>query len=426
METYTQKISTGDISDFKNKMLNWANRFSIFCFLDNCNYQFEEPKFEFMLAAGAIRDIHLQPGSALMQLQVFHNQKPGWLFGHLGYDLKNEIEQLETSHKPIIDFGVGYFFEPEIRIRYKNNILEIVSHHKNPESFFTQINNTETGNETAPALSAFSGIHKQEYLQAIKKIQEHIKQGDCYEMNYCVHFSAEGSINPVAVYNKLTELSPNPFSALYKMKHNYCICASPERYLQKNGLQLISQPIKGTSKRHPYNDTKDREAFNYLKQSQKEKSENVMIVDLVRNDLSRICMAGSIKVKELFGIYAFPQVYQMISTIQGYMLPSHSFTDALQASFPMGSMTGAPKKRVMELIDEIELHSRGLFSGAIGYITPEADFDFNVIIRSIFYNETQKLVSYAAGGGITFYSRADDEYEECLLKATAMRKVLES
>jgi len=191
-------------------------------------------------------------------------------------------------------------------------------------------------------------------------------------------------------------------------------------------LQLISQPIKGTSKRYPQNEMKDRDAFNYLNESQKEKSENVMIVDLVRNDLSRICRAGSVKVKELFGIYAFPQVYQMISTIQGDMNPSFQFTDALRASFPMGSMTGAPKKRVMELIDEVEWYSRGLFSGSIGYITPGADFDFNVIIRSIFYNETQKLVSYAAGGGITFYSRAEDEYEECLLKAAAMRQVLES
>ncbi len=407
-------------------MLSWANRFSIFCFLDNCHYHWEEPKFEFMLAAGVLRDIQLQPGQALRQLQQFHNQEPGWLFGHLGYDIKNEIEKLETSQKPIIDFGLGYFFEPEIRICYKNNILEIISHHKNPELLFTQISNIETGTETHTTLSAFSGIQKEEYLQAIYKIQEHIRQGDCYELNYCVHFTAHGSVSPVAVYQKLVKLSPNPFSALYKKNNNYCICASPERYLQKKGLQLISQPIKGTSKRYPQNEMKDRDAFNYLNESQKEKSENVMIVDLVRNDLSRICRAGSVKVKELFGIYAFPQVYQMISTIQGDMNPSFQFTDALRASFPMGSMTGAPKKRVMELIDEVEWYSRGLFSGSIGYITPGADFDFNVIIRSIFYNETQKLVSYAAGGGITFYSRAEDEYEECLLKAAAMRQVLES
>ena len=201
------------------------------------------------------------------------------------------------------------------------------------------------------------------------------------------------------------------------------MCASPERFLQKRGMQLISQPIKGTSKRDmdPVKDTTNK---NHLTSSTKEKSENVMVVDLVRNDMSMVCEKGSVKVKELFGVYSFPQVHQMISTVEGTLSSGLKFTDAIEACFPMGSMTGAPKKRVMELIEDYEFSERGLFSGSIGYITPEGDFDFNVVIRSIFYNKNRKEVSFFAGSGITFYSNAEEEYEECLLKAKALVEVL--
>jgi para-aminobenzoate synthetase component 1 len=150
-----------------------------------------------------------------------------------------------------------------------------------------------------------------------------------------------------------------------------------------------------------------------------------MVVDLVRNDLSRICKAGSVKVDELFGIYSFPQVHQMISTISGELETDKDWIDCIEATFPMGSMTGAPKKRVMELIEQYEQTRRGLFSGAIGYVKPTGDFDFNVVIRSIFYNETGKYISFQTGGGITYNSDAELEYEESLLKASAMMKVLE-
>jgi para-aminobenzoate synthetase component 1 len=149
-----------------------------------------------------------------------------------------------------------------------------------------------------------------------------------------------------------------------------------------------------------------------------------MIVDLVRNDLSKICSAASVKVEELFGIYSFPQVHQMISTVSGQLRSDIHFIEAIKATFPMGSMTGAPKKRVMELIEQYEQTRRGIFSGAVGYITPEGDFDFNVVIRSIMYNAASKYLSFQAGSAITFYSDPEKEYEECLLKAAAIKKVL--
>ena len=187
---------------------------------------------------------------------------------------------------------------------------------------------------------------------------------------------------------------------------------------------MLSQPIKGTISRNLQNSVEDEANKYFLRNSQKEKSENVMVVDLVRNDLSRVCEEGSVFVEELFGIYSFPQVHQMISSVKGTLRSDLYFTDAIKATFPMGSMTGAPKKRVMELIDVYETHARGLFSGAIGYITPEADFDFNVVIRSIFYDQAAQLVSFSAGGGITFYSDPEKEYEESLLKVQAIIKVL--
>lgn len=237
-------------------------------------------------------------------------------------------------------------------------------------------------------------------------------------------FASSAEIDPLFIYNRLTELSPNPFAAFYKMNACYCLCASPERYMKREGNKIFSQPIKGTAKRNVADKAADESAKNYLLQSAKEKSENVMVVDLVRNDLSRICKAGTVTVDELFGLYSFPQVHQMISTISGEVEDGLNWIDCIKATFPMGSMTGAPKKRVMELIEEFEQTKRGLFSGAIGYVRPGGDFDFNVVIRSMLYNADEKYISFQTGSGITYSSNAEKEYEECLVKAEAMMQVL--
>jgi para-aminobenzoate synthetase component 1 len=277
----------------------------------------------------------------------------------------------------------------------------------------------------APTTSIIPFISKAAYLEAIDKILALIKRGDFYEINYCQAFDVEHlSAHPVEVYSNLMQVSPTPFACFYKNSSDYLLCASPERYLQKKGNQLISQPIKGTIKRNLHNDSDDKLQVEALQNSSKDKSENVMVVDLVRNDLSRICEQGSVKVSELFGIYSFPQVHQMISTITGTLSSNTLFSEILEATFPMGSMTGAPKKSVMETIDALEPTKRGLYSGTVGYFNPAGDFDFNVVIRSIFYNSDTKKASYGVGGGITIYSDPEKEYEECLLKAAAIKKVL--
>ncbi len=409
-------------------MLKRANRFNIFCLLDNAGYDSANSNFDCLLAMGTKRSITLEPGTAFTALKEFYEQKKSWLFGHLGYELKNGIEKLNSRHPDNSGFGSGYFFEPAIILQLSGKELLIDCDGLDAQEFFNEIDSVtiEEATTEKQLVAIVPAISKTAYLQAVDALRAHIQRGDCYEINYCHHFSANNiKLNPLKVYKDLLNVSPNPFAALYKLNDQYCICASPERYLKKTGQLLLSQPIKGTRQRSLNNANEDEERRKYLLNSAKERSENVMIVDLVRNDLSKVCKEGSVHVEELFGVYSFPQVHQMISSVTGELDENIHWTDAIKATFPMGSMTGAPKKRVMELIDQYESQARGLFSGSIGYITPTGDFDFNVVIRSIFYNARQHSLSFAAGGGITFYSNAEEEYEETLLKAAAIRTVLQ-
>ncbi len=403
-----------DFNIFKIQMLNWVNRFSIFCLLDNRHYDFSKPAFECLLAAGSKAHVEMLAGKAFDALQSFYAANTNeWLFGHLGYDLKNETEKLSSNNADGIGFSDLHFFVPEVVLEL--NEKEVAIHCEGDgESIYNSILScsaciTENIQTTAAIQHK---INRDDYIGIIEKLRQHILRGDCYEINFCQEFFAtDAAIDPLYIYSRLTELSPNPFSVFYRQNDRYCLCASPERYLKSEGSKIISQPIKGTSKRNLENAATDEEARNYLMESEKEKAENVMVVDLVRNDLSRICKPGTVQVDELFGVYSFPQVHQMISTVSGELEAGKNWIDCIEATFPMGSMTGAPKKKVMELIEEYEQTKRGLFSGAIGYVRPDGDFDFNVVIRSILYNAADKYLSFQAGGGITYNSDPALEYE---------------
>ena len=426
-----KKSSTFPVDNFnaiKIKMLNWANQFGIFCLLDNQHYRFEQPAFECLLAVGCKRKVETAAGNAFEKLKQFKREEDEWLFGHLCYDIKNETEQLSSNNFDGIRFPDMYFFVPEIVIQLTENEMLLFCEDGQAVQIFAAIQScaTVTANTIVKPFSINSRISKEIYISTINKLLAHIARGDCYEINFCQEFFAENAIiDPLEVYQKLSAISPNPFAALYKLENKYCICASPERYLKKTGNKIFSQPIKGTAVRKPGNSQSDEISKQLLQNSAKEKSENVMVVDLVRNDLSKICKEGTVKVDELFGIYSFPQLHQMISTISGQMEDNKDWVDAVKATFPMGSMTGAPKKKVMELIEQYEQTKRGLFSGTIGYIKPGGDFDFNVVIRSILYNASDNYLSFQAGSAITFHSDPEEEYEECLLKAAAIKKVLE-
>ena len=366
-------------------------------------------------------------GNAFESLQNFYNpENKEWIFGHFGYDLKNETEQLHSDNFDGIGFSDLHFFVPETVLKLNMDEVMIFSD-GDPVDIFNEIlsfpSSISPVNKTPVAVQ--NRISKKDYVNIISQLQQHILRGDCYEINFCQEFFAQNVLlQPLWVYDRLTRLSPNPSAAFYKVNNRFCLCASPERYLKKTGNTICSQPIKGTSKRNLENAEQDEFQKEYLRQSNKEKSENVMVVDLVRNDLSRFCNPGTVQVEELFGLYSFPQVHQMISTIIGQLKTGLTWVDCIKSSFPMGSMTGAPKKKVMELIEQYEQTKRGLFSGAIGYVDPNGNFDFNVVIRSLLYNEEGRYLSFQTGSAITFYSNAEMEYEECLLKAQAINSIL--
>lgn len=411
----------------KIQMLNWVNRFSIFCFLDNQKYDFSKPAFECLLAAGSKRYVQADAGNALHQLRDFYNRQQGeWLFGHLGYDLKNEIEPLRSGHSDRVGFSDLFFFVPEYVIKLDDDLLTVFGEGDLNAVYHDICSSPSEIKAERIQAEIKQRIGKEEYHQVITELRDHILRGDCYEVNFCQEFFAENvSIPPLQTYWRLSTISPNPFSAYYRVNEQYCFCASPERYLKKTGSHVFSQPIKGTSRRFLTDKAEDELTRQYLLHSEKERSENVMVVDIVRNDLSRVCKPGSVKVDELFGVYSFPQVHQMISTVSGELAGEMDWVDCIKATFPMGSMTGAPKKKVMELIEKYEHSRRGLFSGAIGYIDPDANADFNVVIRSILYNASNSYLSFQTGGGITYKSIPEKEYEESLLKAEAMKKIFE-
>lgn len=409
-----------DPPGLKKKVLNWLRPFSTFCFLDNQQYSTASHEAECLVGAGVREWIK---GSDVQAADAFF-QQPQWLFGHLSYDLKASLHGLSNGKEDKIGFAPFCFFSPQIVLQLNGGLLTI--HAEDPDAVFQQILQ-QAVNETA-SLSGFQTtpvLTRKDYIETIKALQAHILRGDCYEINFCQEFFAENIfLDPFAAFQTLMAVSPNPFSAFYRQEDKFLLCASPERYLAKRGSRLISQPIKGTIKRDLQNEQHDQQLKHTLRMSAKEQAENVMVVDLVRNDLTRICNPASVNVDELFGIYSFPQVHQMISTISGEIRDDVTFSEILHATFPMGSMTGAPKLRVMQFIDEYEPSARGLFSGSVGYKTPDGDFDFNVVIRSILYNQTRQYLSYLVGSGITFYCNPEQEWEECMLKAEAIKKVL--
>jgi para-aminobenzoate synthetase component 1 len=416
--------------DFKQRAFNWAARQEVACYLDSNQYQglFGSER-DCLLAVGVASQLLLKTElGAFDALKHFMEETPDWLFGYLTYDLKNDVEpRLNSNNFDGIGFPALHFFQPEIVTEIASQSISIQSLSTSPDNIFNEIAKARPQNsklETRNSKLISPRISRSEYLDTVHAIRQHILRGDIYEMNFCQEFFAEGySLEAAAIFQKLNALGKAPFSAYYRLHDRYLLCASPERFVKKTGQRLISQPIKGTIRRGTTTE-EDAALRQQLHQSPKDRSENVMIVDLVRNDLARSCRAGSVQVDELFGVYGFQQVYQMISTVSGELLPDIHPVDAIRRAFPMGSMTGAPKVRSMELIEKYEKTKRGLYSGAVGYFTPQGDFDFNVVIRSIFYNEADRYLSFQAGGAIVYDSVPELEYEEGLLKAQGMFKVL--
>ena len=311
-------------------------------------------------------------------------------FQHLDVELKNN--PIQPALLFIVPKSIEWFAENENNI--ENNKLQSLP--------FSPVENEES------------------YYQKLNTIKAHLMRGDYYETNYCTQLIAEVSeLNPYQLWLKLFQSNPAPHAAYAQWKAHHLMCLSPERFIQKKGETLISQPIKGTIKKGSTPD-EDQILKNQLTHSVKDNTENTMIVDLVRNDLSKIAQKGSVKVAELAHIYSFPKLHHLVSTVQCQTKPSINFTSIMAAMFPMGSMTGVPKKNAVNSMHELETNPRGWYSGTLGIILPNGDFDFNVIIRSIYWNRNTQQASIGIGGAITLHSNFKEEYQECWLKAQSL------
>lgn len=383
---------------------NDGNQFSTFGF-----------KFSELIGIGSRASITGSTTADIPRLRKWLDNADDIVMGYFSYDSKNLLENLTSQNADAIGFPKFHFFIPETVLFVNDNNVACYSH--NAKATY----NAKRETKDVRIDTSLSSLSKAEYVKTVEKLLEHIQLGDIYEANYCVQHKLENTtLDPFRFYQELQVVSPAPFSCYLAHDGKYLMSSSPERFMMKDGNRLVSQPMKGTNRR-----TSDNEFQKIaLKNDQKERAENVMITDLVRNDLSRSAKRGSIKVDELCGVYEFEHVNQMISTVSAELRNDVHPLDAILNAFPMGSMTGAPKVKAMELIDEYEDFSRGLYSGTVGYFTPNLDFDFNVIIRSVLYNEEKKVVTFPTGSAITINSDPEKEYEECMLKAEAMEKVL--
>ena len=415
----------------KEKLLQWSQQFREVVWLDSNDYHQAHSSYDAVLAVDAFTMLQTDAVDAFDKLKEYQSLTNDWLFGYLTYDLKYDTENLKSNNYDGLDFPELFFFQPKKVFLLKNDVLEIQYLHFVDDELdddYAEIevieNEIVAFEEENSLIKIKLRMTKDSYFERFQKIHNHISRGDIYEMNFCQEFYAEETkINPLKVYKNLNSISNPPFATFLRLNDKYLLSASPERYVRKNNTTIVSQPIKGTAKRSE-DVVEDEKLKHDLERDEKERSENIMIVDLVRNDLSKTAIRGSVKVPELCKVYSFDQVHQMISTVTSEVQHTKSPVEVLRTSYPMGSMTGAPKVSAMKIIEELEDTKRGLYSGSVGYFTPNNDFDFNVIIRSILYNETNEYVSYSVGGAITVKSTAEAEYQECLIKAKAMREAL--
>lgn len=416
------KIPDAEQELWRKRVLALGEKYSHFTLLENRG----EPFAPSWIAEGWIAGIgahQLIKDEGRYFDQLWETQFSLPLLGYLGYDLKNQLENLSSNNLDLVHAPNACFFEPEHFLEFDGTTLHIQSY-SDAKAFANELLEENPSSIQKPdGVVLKPRMGKDKYLNKVEQVIEYIRQGEVYELNLCMEYYAEQvEIHPSSLYQQLMTHSEVPFAAFLKMDQIYTLCASPERFLKNEGGKLISQPIKGTRKRGA-NALEDEALKKELLHSEKDRAENVMIVDLVRNDLTRSCEYGSIEVEELFGIYSFTNVHQMISTVSGQLRADKHWSDAILNAFPMGSMTGAPKIRTMQLIEELELSKRGIYSGSIGIIYPNGNFDLNVVIRSIMYNEKDSYLSVQAGGAITYDSKAEDEFEEIQIKLSNIRKL---
>ena len=434
MNRISKTISDHAANGLMQKALIWSQKDDEMVFLEsNKSVQAIKQKygeFDAILAVGAEKYLESDYQNSFQKLKQFYEEQKDFLFGYFSYDLKNDIESLSSTNEDELNFPELYFFQPKKIFLWKKNTLQLLylpEYAASMEADLREIRQTkEQPTAELNQQSIFSKLSKKTYFEKVGNVLEHIHRGDIYEVNFCQEFHAKNcEIDTLKVYEKLSKISQAPFASYVKLKDKFLLCASPERFAKKEGEKIIVQPIKGTARRLA-DKIQDQKLADSLVLDPKERAENIMIVDLLRNDLSKNAVRSSVIVEELCKVYSFKQVHQLISTVVCHVNQKDHPVDIIKNLFPMGSMTGAPKISAMKIIEEEEETKRGLYSGAVGYFTPDHDFDFNVVIRSILYNRSKRYVSFSVGSAITSQSVIENEYEECLLKAKALKEALSS
>ena len=410
-------INQNGLDAFKYLCYCWSNTYEHTVILDSCsiNTGVYSGRYEFAVALGAEEVI------TSYQRLIQASKEEKWLFGIMSYDLKNEFETLASNNRKLINTSPVLFFVPKTLVLiHRNGDIEVIGPDV-PDALWDNLPDINVGKTK---LQPKNSPNKQDYLNTIDEIHDLIRSGEVYELNYCLSFEHHThNFKPVQFHFDLLKKSPVPMASFMRNGTQYMCGASMERYLYRNGSTIASQPIKGTISKGKTS-AEDEELTQQLYTSTKDRAENVMIVDLVRNDLAKVCKPGSVKVDELFGIYSYLQVHQMISTVSGELKQNVSLDQILKASFPMGSMTGTPKISAMKHIERLEDFSREWYSGALGYIQPNGNFDFNVVIRTLFYDQEQQNLHYCAGGAITIDSEPEKEWQEIEWKTRAITELL--
>ena len=405
-----------DLALTKRQLLALTEAFETCNYYDSngINSPLNYDRFECLAAYGCIENLK---GNFKQVCHQIENEKR-WLMGYWGYDAH---EKFNSDSELLLNENGCYVPEIIFAIRRQSSTLEIINNGISNVLFdqyiehFKNISMETSSIQDLPLVFEPCTL-KSKYLQNVEAIKKQIIEGDFYEVNYCQKFIYQGTLShPLSTFIALNKKSPTPFAAYVRNAAFTVLCTSPERFIFKDKQHLVSQPIKGTNKRLP--DQANAQQIDLLKNDTKELAENVMIVDLVRNDIGHVCVSGSIKVEELCMVYPFALVNQMISTVSGQLVENSTFSSIMTAMFPMGSMTGAPKIEVMKNIAIYENKKRGIYSGCIGYKMPNGDFDFNVVIRTIIEDKLNNGISFHVGGAITYDSDPEKEFEECLLKA---------
>ena len=410
-------------ADFRARALQWATQFVHCAYYEHNDLQATAASaFTRMLAVAHAAPAPTPPTLAGLAACLSGPAAPLPWCGFVTYDVKNELEALSSENYSGFDWPALHFFQPETCLRWRADVLEIQG----------QSAGVLAAIVATPLLAALPPagppmrprMPRADYLRAVESVREDILNGEVYEVNLCQELYAENvRLDPVATFWRLNEVSPAPYSGFLRHHDHYLLCASPECFIAGNQEIITSQPIKGTRRRGPTPAADEQQRLALL-HDEKERAENLMIVDLVRNDLARVARTGTVRVPELFGTYGFKHVWQLISTVTAERQPGLNLADILRATFPMGSMTGAPKIRAMQLIEHYETSRRGLYSGTFGFVQPDGEFAFNVVIRSLQYRADTGYLSLQVGSAITYDSVPEQEYAECLLKAQGMLKAL--